>query len=99
MQWFRRAADRGLAAAENNIGLMYMNGWGVAKDYTLARQWYERATDKRNGPAQRNIAYLYENGLGVPKDPVEARRWMERAARDGSQQAKDWLEKNPGQST
>ena len=34
--WFRRAAEQGLADAQNDLGVMYADGKGVPKDLTLA---------------------------------------------------------------
>jgi uncharacterized protein len=32
LQWFRRAAERGFADAEYNLGVLYFQGRGVTKD-------------------------------------------------------------------
>ena len=39
VQWFRKAADQGDASAQLYLGVMYANGRGVPKDYTLAYMW------------------------------------------------------------
>ena len=40
MVWFRKAAERGNPGAENNIGWLYENGWGVKQDYVEAFNWF-----------------------------------------------------------
>ena len=40
MRWYRMAADQGYAAAQNNIGWLFQNGWGVAQDFGEAMSWY-----------------------------------------------------------
>ncbi len=43
VKWFRKAADRGVAKAQYNLGLMYANGAGVTQDYVLAHMWLNLA--------------------------------------------------------
>ena len=45
MLWFRRAAERKLAAAQFNLGLMYENGFGVGKDLAEANRWFRLAAE------------------------------------------------------
>jgi len=35
----QKSAAKGNAEGELYLGLMFQNGWGVAQDYTQARQW------------------------------------------------------------
>ena len=35
-KWYRKAADQGYAAAQSNLGLCYVKGEGVPKDYVEA---------------------------------------------------------------
>jgi hypothetical protein len=43
--WFRRAAEQGLAGSQMILGQMYEQGEGVAKDAEEARRWYARAEE------------------------------------------------------
>jgi hypothetical protein len=52
MTWYRKAADRGYATAQSNIGWLYHNGWGVKQDYGEAMTCYRKAADQ--GDAARN---------------------------------------------
>ena len=38
---------------ENNLGDMYLNGYGVTADRTVARSWYEKAANKGNEKAKK----------------------------------------------
>src|SRR5260370_24370165 len=40
---YRLAADQGNADGQNNLGLMYVNGWGVPQDYVAAHMWFNLA--------------------------------------------------------
>lgn len=42
-QLFRSAAERGYAAAQNNLALMYANGQAVARDFVWAYAWLDLA--------------------------------------------------------
>ena len=90
MEWFRKAAVNGNADAQYNIGYMYHNGQGVAKDYAKALEWYGKAAANGNAAAQNNIGYMYQHGRklsrkyqhgqGVAQDYAKALEWYEKAA-------------------
>lgn len=87
MRWYRLAADRGSAFAQNQIGGFYQNGWGVALNYAEAMRWYRKAADQGNDTAQANIGFLYERGGGVAQDYAEAMRWLRKGADQGNASA------------
>jgi TPR repeat protein len=39
VNWYRKAAEQGLAEAQYNLGLMYDNGRGVPQNYEKAYAW------------------------------------------------------------
>ena len=80
-------AEEGNAVAQNNLGLMYHNGWGVPQDYKEAVNWYRLAAEQGNAPAQYNLGVMYNNGNGVPQDYEEAVRWYQLAAEQGHSKA------------
>ncbi len=43
MQWFRKAADQGLAQGQFNLGEAYAKGQGVKQDRTQAYMWFSLA--------------------------------------------------------
>ena len=43
---FRKAAEQGDAQAQNNLGLCYDNGDGVAKDSQQAVYWWRKAAEQ-----------------------------------------------------
>jgi TPR repeat protein len=43
MPLLQQSASSGNAEAQRHLGDAYMNGRGVAQDYTQAREWYEKA--------------------------------------------------------
>lgn len=58
MKWNKLAAGQGNADAQNELGTMYENGWGVAKDYDEALHWYKLSADQGNAAARLNINTL-----------------------------------------
>ena len=77
-------ADQGYAPAQYNLGVMYRNGYGVAKDDVEAVKWFRKAANQGNASAQYNLGVMYHNGYGVAKDDVEARKWFRKAADQGN---------------
>lgn len=73
-KWFRLAAERGLADAQFNLGLLYLEGKGVPQSEFEARNWFLRAAEQRHAPAQVNLAILYATAA-IP-DLVQAYMWL-----------------------
>ena len=76
-------AEEGNAVGQNNLGLMYHNGWGVPQDYKEAVYWYRLAVEQGYAIAQYNLGLMYEKGKGVPQDDKEAARLYRLAAEQG----------------
>jgi tetratricopeptide (TPR) repeat protein len=88
--------DPTYADAQNNIGVFYDKGYGVAQDYGEAMRWYRMAANQGNIDAEYNLALLYADGHGVPRDLEQARQWMQKAAEAGDPEAKKWLGNHGG---
>jgi len=78
--WYRKAADAGLAKARYNLGGLYYRGEGVPKDPRAAAEWFSKAAYQNHAGAQFNLATLYETGDGVPKSISEAKKWYTEVA-------------------
>ncbi len=39
VKWYTLAAERGIASAQGNLGVMYAFGKGILKDYVYAHMW------------------------------------------------------------
>lgn len=53
--WYRKAAERGYAGAQNSLGVMFMQGLGVKADCAEAVRWYALAAAQGYDPAKRNL--------------------------------------------
>ncbi len=84
---YRKAADAGHVLAMNNLGSIYRDGLGVAKDNSEAVRWYRKGADAGSTDAMGNLGVMYRDGLGVAKDDAEAVRWFLKGADAGSADA------------
>ena len=84
-------AARGNAEAAYDLGMLYLNGHGTAKDTAIAAGWLRIAADKDYASAQYELAKLYASGNGVDHNDVLASIWYQRAALNGSADAKTWV--------
>jgi uncharacterized protein len=46
LRLWRPLADKGLARAQYNLGVMYRDGQGVQQDYKEAVSWYRKAAEQ-----------------------------------------------------
>jgi len=76
-----------LAAAQDKLGWMYENGWGICRDYAQAAAWYRKAAEQGNDMAQNSFGRMYENGWGVPQSNELAVAWYRKAADTGNKNA------------
>jgi hypothetical protein len=83
VNWFRKAAEQGLVAAQCNLGLCYALGRGVAKDESEGVNWFRKAAEQGHARAQYYLGVCYERGRGVAKDESEAVNWYRKAAEQG----------------
>lgn len=76
----KEEADSRNMDAANLLGLVYLNGWGTAKDSILAFQYFRKAAIGGYPIAMHNTAQLYMKGIGVDKNPYRAIHWYEKAS-------------------
>jgi len=105
MQWFRKALHNespGWLAialhggsrnvnldAEDQIGLLYLNGQGVKPDSSQALSWFQKAAHEGSADASYNIGVEYLKGEGVQQDYVRAMNGFMAAADQGASVAED----------
>ena len=58
--WYRRAAEQGLAKAQNQLGIMYSFGRGVREDEEEAVRWFRRADEQGLDAARINLSLMDE---------------------------------------
>ena len=83
LELWRPLAEKGVAAAQYQLGTLYAEGRGVEQSDATAAVWYKRAAEQGDAAAQYNLAVSYAEGLGVDKDDANAVKWFRRAAEQG----------------
>ena len=82
--YYKQLADNeNNAAAQNNLGYMFMKPYGVQQNYNEAVKYFHKSAKQGNKYAQRNIAVMYEFGHGVTIDYMEAVKWYRKSAEQG----------------
>lgn len=89
LSYFSKAADADYSDAQNYLGWMYQNGYGVKRNYVEAVKWYRKAADQGNANAQYNLGFMYEKGYGLPQNYDEAVKWYSKAAELGDADAQN----------
>ncbi|MBK9013838.1 MAG: sel1 repeat family protein [Saprospiraceae bacterium] len=79
MEWITMAAERGSAAAQSNLGILYLQ----KKDYDQSIKMLEKAANQGHAEAQANLGTIYKLGLGVRQDFAIAIKWYTKAAQQG----------------
>jgi TPR repeat protein len=82
-EW-RPLAEDGSAAAQRNMGYLYLDGHGVPQDYGEALMWIRRSAEQDDTEAQHDLGALYGAGKGVKRDYVQAYKWMNICAAKGN---------------
>ncbi|MDP6708921.1 MAG: caspase family protein [Alphaproteobacteria bacterium] len=91
VDWFRKAADAGHAAAMNALALAYRWGNGVEKSEARAFRWYQRAAEAAFPPSYYQLAVMYDQGRGVDVDYGAAVRWFTKGAKRGNASSQSYL--------
>lgn len=88
---FGRSAKEGNHDAQYQIGLMYLEGKGIAENPEDAAYWFRKAAQNGHAASQFEIGYCFANGIGVQPDARIAAEWFWRAAENGDPDAAFYL--------
>ena len=77
---WRKAVDKGSSSAMVELGVLYGNGDGVARDEAQARKLFERAAQAGNPRGVTNLAALGGGGGAASSDPARARDLLAKSA-------------------
>jgi TPR repeat protein len=81
LQWFQKAADKGVPDAQTRVALAYLQGAaGIEKDESIAAEWALKAAQQGHAPAQSLYGSMLVRGEGTPKNPAKAAVWFLKAA-------------------
>lgn len=80
LEWYRKAADKGYAAAEAAVGRMHHAGEGIPKNDAIALDWFRKAAAQGHPAGQNNLGVMYQNGWGVTQNDATALELLQKAA-------------------
>jgi TPR repeat protein len=92
LKWLKFGAEKGVATAQVMLGVKYLDGDGVPRQYAEAERLFRSAAGQDNKWANSNISVheaqwllgdLYQSGRGVAVDHAEAAKWYRLAADNG----------------
>lgn len=63
--WWNEAASQNYIKAYNNIGMAYLQGWGVNKDIEKAVEFLKKGAEAGEAYAQRNYGDLFLEGVKI----------------------------------
>jgi hypothetical protein len=63
--WYRKAAERGIAVAQNNLGYFYSRS-----NFDEAKRWFAQAADNGDPAARYNLRYLSDSDSDNPPQQI-----------------------------
>lgn len=79
LHWFEEASKQGFVPAWNDLGSIYMNGWGVDKNPKISIQYFKMAAENGDNNGQFNLGLRYYEGIIVSKNDIQAYAWFKVA--------------------
>jgi len=86
-RWYRKGADAGEPIATVDLGLLYLRGKCVERDYAEARRLFEQGAALGGAAAMNGMGVIYNEGEGMPRNARVARQRYEKAAIFGNPEA------------
>jgi serine/threonine protein kinase/TPR repeat protein len=81
-----------LVGASDYLGYIYKEGgYGLTKDYNLAKSWFEKAVAGNSSYSQFELGRMYETGKGMPVNAARAKYYYNLAANQGNRDARQAL--------
>jgi TPR repeat protein len=81
--WYRKAADRDDEMGLCNLGVLLLQGKGVAKDEAQGIALLTNAASQGSAFAKYRLGACYNQGEGVPQDYAQCVHWYRQAAAEG----------------
>ena len=85
------SAEQGDANAQYDLGIMYVFGEAVERDYKRAVYWLSKAAKQEHSGAQWTLGLMYDHGEGLEQNYEKALYWYKKAAEQGDARAQNDL--------
>ena len=79
-RYYKKAAEKNLPQAQNNLGALYYEGKGVEQDYAAAQRLYGQAAEAGHAVAQYNLALMIGQGRAGEPNPAGMIEWLSKSA-------------------
>lgn len=92
--WWKHGSELGDSGSSSNLGWLYLNGYGVNRNYKKAYEAFRKAIeqDKTDGYPLYQIANMYYDGCYVKANRDSAKLYYQKAAKLGIEDAAITLE-------
>ena len=84
LDFYKKAAEQNIVAAEARLGELYLNGDLVTPDFSQAKSYLERAAYHADPRSAMLLGQMYRVGIGTAVDQKQAYAWSEVASLEGS---------------
>ncbi len=81
---WRPLANQGNPIAQNDLGILYLDGKGVPQNISEAVRYLSLSAAAGSSLGQNNLGGLYRDGKGVARDYVRAAQWFSASAAQGN---------------
>jgi len=81
---WRPMAIQGNPVAQNNLGIMYLDGKGVPQKKSESVRYLSLSAAAGSLLGQNNLGGLYRDGKGLPRDYGKAAQWFSASAVQGN---------------
>lgn len=87
VKYFKKAAGKGNAEAQNRLAMRYSSGQGIEKNMKEAFKWYLKAAEQGHVQGMYNAGQCYYLGIGVEPDRQKAADYLRKSAELGYESA------------
>ena len=90
IQYLTKAAEEGYAAAQVELGILFLNGEIVTQDSKNSYNWFKAAAEKGNYDGMKYVSKCYFSGMGVDRNDAIGFHWLNKLYTDYGPQFDDW---------
>lgn len=91
-EWYSYSSKLGNVKAQNNLGVMYLNGWGIPANTEKAIYWFTQSAEGGDEIGCQNLGEFYLYGRpDITKDYIKAEKYLLGAAEKGNSLSQYYL--------
>ena len=77
--------------AQNELGILHFNGFGIPKDDAKAFLYFQLAAENGSPEGMYNLGAMYDNGFGTKRNRKFATQWFKKSCEAGYEKACEML--------